>query len=359
MYRDDGLIAVRGNGQEAERLRKKLNSLFRQEGLSITAEANLLQVNFLDVTLNLQDGSFKPFSKPNEDIKYVSKFSNHPPLVLQNIPVNINNRLSSISSNKSEFDSEKEIYQKALKDADYDFELHFNEEEKQKTKKRKRKKKVLWFNPPFSLNVKTNIGRKFFAILDKHFPKGSPLSKLFNRKTVKLSYSCMQSMKSFIAGHNKKILSPSTEMKVDGCNCTVRACMLDGHCKTKNLVYCATVTSSEGEKEYYGQTKRTFKERWKNHNSDHNIPTREINTSLAGYIWKLKRKSVSYDIKWSIAKLALPYRKETKRCDLCLTEKVMIALEDRSRAINKRNEVMEKCRHKPDAMLKNWLTGVG
>ena len=202
-------MAVRGNGQEAERIRKKLNSLFRQEGLSITAEANLLQVNFLDVTLNLQDESFKPFTKPNEDIKYVSKLSNHPPLVLQNIPVSINKRLSAISSNEEEFNSEKETYQKALKDANYDLMLHFDQENSQSSKKRKRRRNVLWFNPPFSLNVKTNIGKKFFAILDKHFPKENPLSKLFNRKTVKLSYSCMQSMKSFISGHNKKILSPS------------------------------------------------------------------------------------------------------------------------------------------------------
>ena len=57
----------------------------------------------------------------------------------------------------------------------------------------------------------------------------------------------MQSMNSFISGHNKKILSPSPEVELEGYNCTVRMCMLDGHCKTKNMVYRAMVNSSEGE----------------------------------------------------------------------------------------------------------------
>ena len=360
LYRDDGLMAIKGNGQEMERFRKKLFSLFRQEGLSITAETNLLQVDFLDVTLNLEDGSFKPFSKPNEEITYVSKLSNHPPLVLKNIPMGINKRLSTISSNEEEFNREKHRFDKALKEASYDHELRFLDDNAGTTNKKKRRRRnVLWFNPPFSLNVKTNIGKKFFAILDKHFPKGSPLSKLFNRKTVKLSYSCMQSMQSFISGHNKKILSTSPEVQLEGCNCTVRACMLDGHCKTRNVVYRATVNSSDGEKEYIGQTKTTFKARWKNHNSDHNLPHRELSTSLSGYIWNLKRKNMGYDIKWSIVQLAVPYKKETKRCELCLTEKTLIAMQDKDTAVNKRREVMEKCRHKGEVMLSNWKTGVG
>ena len=72
---------------------------------------------------------------------------------------------------------------------------------------RKRKTKKIWFNPPFSRNIKTNIGKKFFAILQKHFPPGSKLAKLFNKGTDKLSYSCMPAMKSVISAHNKKILT--------------------------------------------------------------------------------------------------------------------------------------------------------
>ena len=33
------------------------------------------------------------------------------------------------------------------------------------------------------------------------------MAKLFNKRTVKLSYSCMPAMKSEISAHNKKILT--------------------------------------------------------------------------------------------------------------------------------------------------------
>ena len=126
LYRDDGLIAINGRGRIADRTRKHLIKIFQDEGLSITVEVNLTSVNFLDVTLNLQNESYKPFSKPNTDIRYVSKFSNHPPQVLKNVPQNINKRLSSISSSVGCFNEEKDVYQKALKEASYDHILHFN-----------------------------------------------------------------------------------------------------------------------------------------------------------------------------------------------------------------------------------------
>ena len=62
LYRDDGLHVVEGGGQEAERIKKKLFAMYKSEGLKVTAEANLKIIQFLDVTFDLRDGSFKPFS---------------------------------------------------------------------------------------------------------------------------------------------------------------------------------------------------------------------------------------------------------------------------------------------------------
>ena len=109
---------------------------------------------------------------------YVSKFSNHPPQVLKNVPQNINKRLSSISSSVGCFNEEKDVYQKALKEASYDHILHFNPDistQDSGRNRKRRKRSVLWFNPSSSLNVKTSIGKRFFAILKKHYPPGSPL----------------------------------------------------------------------------------------------------------------------------------------------------------------------------------------
>ena len=125
----------------------------------------------------------------------------------------------------------------------------------------------MWFNPPYSCNVKTNVGRKFLTILRKHFPPSSPLNKLFNPKKVKVSYSCCPNMKSLITSHNSKLSRTPEEVKKAGCNCRggVSVCPLQGDCQTPSLVYKATVSSVEGRREYLGQTAITFKLRYNYH----------------------------------------------------------------------------------------------
>ena len=56
--------------------------------------------------------------------------------------------------------------------------------------------------PPYAMNVKTNIGKEFFKLLNKHFPLNNELNKLFNKNTVKLSYSCTKNMDAIITAHN-------------------------------------------------------------------------------------------------------------------------------------------------------------
>ena len=59
---------------------------------------------------------------------------------------------------------------------------------------RNRARNITWFNPLYSQNVKTNIGKTFLNLVKKHFPRDHKLYKIFNRNTLKLSYSCMSSM---------------------------------------------------------------------------------------------------------------------------------------------------------------------
>lgn len=107
LYRDDGLAAFRGTAREAENTKKKICKIFSDNGLRVTISTNTKVVNFLDVTFNLSSDIFSPFMKPNNPLMYVNVKSNHPPLVLKNIPKGINNRLSIISSNKDVFDKAK------------------------------------------------------------------------------------------------------------------------------------------------------------------------------------------------------------------------------------------------------------
>ena len=51
-------------------------------------------VNYLDVTLNLNDGSYRPYKKPNDETN-IHVNSDHPPSILKQLPVSIEKRLSS------------------------------------------------------------------------------------------------------------------------------------------------------------------------------------------------------------------------------------------------------------------------
>ena len=156
-------------------------------------------VNYLDVTLDLNEGIFKPYIKPNNPIYYVHAESNHPPSILKNIPISVNDRLSAISSNRDVFDQAKPVYKKALQDSGYNLELEYKPREALQTRKRHRN--VIWFTPPYSVNVKTSIGGKFLRLLDKCFPKENPLSKIFNRNLVKIWFYKLRNIEQKILWH--------------------------------------------------------------------------------------------------------------------------------------------------------------
>ena len=342
-----------------ERTKKKIVAMFKEEGFRITTEANLIATSFLDVWLNLEDGSFKPFVKTNANTKYVSPQSSHPPSIIRNIPDSISRRLSSISSSKEEFDKEADYYQIALDQAGYKEKLEFKMQEDGMNTKKSRGRNVMWFNPPFASNVSTNIGRRFIQLVKKHFPASSELHKIFNTKTLKISYSCCPSMEALIASHNNRVLQSKEKGKtVYGRNCLDGKdyCPLEGRCQTPSLVYEAKVDSTEGTKKYIGQTAVTFKLRWNNHKQSFNKAYKKHSTSLSSYIWQLQKKKVNYDISWSTKSLAKPMERGGKSCNLCLTEKTMIASCKDDNFLNKRNEVMTRCLHRFPHLLNNWYT---
>ena len=72
LYRDDGLSIFRNkSGTQLEKIKKKLQRLFKECDLEVTAESNQKIVNYLDVTLNLNDGTFRPYHKPNDQTQYI------------------------------------------------------------------------------------------------------------------------------------------------------------------------------------------------------------------------------------------------------------------------------------------------
>ena len=95
----------------------------------------------------------------------------------------------------------KTEYENALKDSGFSIQLDYIQPDKnqEKIEQRNRKRNIVWFNPPYSQTVKTNIGKIFFHLINKHFPKSNKLHKIFNRNTIKISYSCMKNLNSIIS----------------------------------------------------------------------------------------------------------------------------------------------------------------
>ena len=221
-------------------------------------------------------------------------------------------------------------------------------------RKRQRKRNIIWFNPPFDKNVTTNIGRRFLQLLDLHFHVGHLYHRIFNRNTVKVSYCCMPNKGSIISSHNHKILKSEkkTVTPSRACNCDKpEDCPLKGHCMgVQCVVYKATISApNHAEKYYYGLSEPEFKSRYANHKSSLKYPSKRNTTELSKYYWDLRDKGVDKkDIKvdWRIERQAHKYKCGTRRCDLCLTEKLVIALADKSTMLNKKSEIISACPHR-------------
>lgn len=352
LYRDDGLAVIKNcRPQKIDSIRKKLHSKFNLEGLKIDLVTNLKITDFLDITLNLDTEKYYPYRKPNDTPLYINIKSNHPPTILKQLPIMIEKRLSDISYNEEEFIKSKPMYQDALRKSGYNVDLRFNKSVRRN--RRVRRRNTIWFNPPFCKTVRTNIGKIFLKLLDKHFPTGHMFHKIFNRNNVRISYCCLDNMAQKISKHNKKILHPPKIVKnTKTCNCRKNGppCPLDGKCLESGIIYKATVEAQGGEKHYYGACATTFKERLGNHKSS--FGNRNYNqTTLSAYIWKLKDRNISYNLSWNVAARAAPYTCSAPRCQLCTSEKVIIAMADSSTLLNKKSELVSKCRHRKKFLL--------
>ena len=76
LYRDDGLAVFKNtSGPQSEKNKKIFQKMFKNKGLDIIISFNAEIVNHLDVTLNLNDGSYRPYKKPNDETKILNFFS--------------------------------------------------------------------------------------------------------------------------------------------------------------------------------------------------------------------------------------------------------------------------------------------
>ena len=159
-------------------------------------------------------------------------------------------------------------------------------------------------------------------------------------------------MRSFISRHNKAVLKshtkqtePRSTKDTRKCNCRqTDKCIIQGKCLQKSVVYQVEVTATDNieTKTYIGVTANDFKAL--------NNRRYQNETELSKHVWHLKDTKRAFNIKWSIIK-QIPTG--TRKCPLCLEEKLLILKGRKKNILNKLSELFSKCRHVCNLKPKN------
>ena len=184
-------------------------------------------------------------------------------------------------------------YTEALKKNGHNTNLQFDKTctDKNNEKNKTRKRKITSFNPPFNINVATNVAKTFLTFIDKHFPKNKRLIKIFNRNTIKVSYSCLPNVKQTTSINNHRLLQlhrikeSNQDSKLCNCRQKKNPCPHDGKCLTKCSVrlFKATVTETthNNQETYIGLTENEFKTRFHLHESSFKLEHKRTSKTLS------------------------------------------------------------------------------
>ena len=148
-----------------------------------------------------------------------------------------------------------------------------------------------------------------------------------------MSYCCTTNVANTIKQHNSKVLNDDekNDNKINQCNCGKKEkCPMEG---VFNEMHC--LQSGSNNEQWKFCVFWCFRRVQDDHTKS----------------FKLIDDETNYDLKWSIAAHASPYKCGTRRCDLCLAEKVIIVRSEHRGLLNKRTELISKCRHRNKYIL--------
>ena len=137
-----------------------------------------------------------------------------------------------------------------------------------------------------------------------HFPRNHIYRSIFNGNKIKVSYSCMQNIKSVINNDKMNVLNNTAGIEERG------NCPLDGKCLTPNIICEAQITSNQlnyNQKIYIGTTQTEFKRRFNNHANSFNLEHYENDTELSKEYWTRKRNHVTPKVSWRIIRKCGPF----------------------------------------------------
>ena len=185
--------------------------------------------------------------------------------------------------------------------------------------KRTRQRNIIRFNPSFSQKVSTNVAKRFLDLLDKYFPQNNQLHKIFNKNTVKISYSCTPNVGSIIKSLNKKLTNGENK-QTKNCNCGKKEeCPLEGNCRSEYIICKCVVT----RKFYLCSAECNFNQRYCNQKKSFRNQKYGNETPLSKYICKMKNKhNVSSNLIWCMVKSVPGYSNTLKSCMLCYMKNI-------------------------------------
>ena len=130
--------------------------------------------------------------------------------------------------------------------------------------------------------------------------------------------------------------------------------MFHCNCRKKAVVYECVVTTENEIKCYKGVTEGEAKSRLSTHKTSFNDQNYRNSSELSKFIWEKKENNREYQLQWNIIDESQPYKNGSKRCNLCTLEKLHIINADEKYSINKRSELVSKCRHENKFYLQNY-----
>ena len=128
----------------------------------------------------------------------------------------------------------------------------------------------------------------------------------------------------------------------------------NGTCRSKNVVYQATVTTHQNPPEvetYTGMTSTEFKDRYRNHKQSFEKESKKSQTTLSQHIWELKNQQINFDVTWKFIGRARPFNPATGMCALCTLEKYFILSSESGATLNRNYEIYKPCIHRSPLLL--------
>ena len=114
----------------------------------------------------------------------------------------------------------------------------------------------------------------------------------------------------------------------------------------KNLGYKATVyVNNNNAMMYYELCKTEFKFRYQNHLQSFKHRHKASATELLKFIWRCKYAGLKLTVSWESVRHVSAYNSGKRVCQLCLEEKYQILILNCANTLNKRFEIISKCRH--------------